>query len=121
MNTNSYLALNAWLQTSDDNYISGRLLWLNEMIDGACNLLWLSCEQIIKILILQNSLDAKTAECKTVEEVHCFIDNELKKKYGHGLSALMKKIDDEYPDVKIMNYKKVLEKLNEFFNRRYYV
>ena len=48
-NSGGYLVLNSWLQTSDRNYLSGRVLWLNSLIGGASNLLWLSVEQLVKI------------------------------------------------------------------------
>jgi hypothetical protein len=120
MDSKSYLVLNAWLQTSDRNYLSGRFLWINFLHESACNLLWLSCEQIIKILIIQEKVDSLCEGCNTLDEVHTKIDFEGKK-LGHNVKDLISKIKAEHPDLNITKYQEVLEKLQEYFYRRYVV
>ena len=120
MDSKSYLTLNAWLQKSDSNYIAGRLLWLNAIIDGASNLLWLSCEQIIKIILLQKEIDSIASSCSDLNEMHVQCEKRGRK-LGHSVNHLAKKIADEYPCIDLTNYKPVLEKLHEYFYRRYVV
>ena len=120
MNSTSYLALNAWLQKSDMNYISGRLLWFNLCTHGSCNLLWLSCEQIMKIVLIQKNVDDLASQCSNLDDIHRLIDREGKQ-LGHDVSKLINKIEIEYPNLAINKYKLVLEKLQEYFYRRYVV
>ena len=79
MDSQSYLALNAWLQKSDENYIEGRLLWLNHLVNGASNLLWLASEQIIKILLLQKEIENYSSESSDLTELHENLDKQGKK------------------------------------------
>lgn len=119
MDSKLYLPLNSWLQKADWNYILGRFLWFNMFIEGACNLLWLSCEQIIKVLLIQKNAK-KFSQCSNLKDVHLIIDKEGKKK-GHSVAELVDSINIEYPELKIVKYKSVLEKLQEYFYRRYVV
>lgn len=118
MDSKSYLTLNAWLQKSDNNYISGRLLWIERLIDGASNLLWLSCEQIIKIILLQNEIDNISSSCSDLNEMHIKCENKGKK-FGHNVGVLTNKLANEHLCINLTNYKPVLEKLHEYFHRRY--
>ena len=120
MDSKSYLTLNSWLQKADSNYISGRLLWLNGLIDGASNLLWLSCKQIIKIVLLQKEIDDISSACSDLDEMHVKCD-EKGKHYGHRVNELSKQLQNEYSHINIALYKPALEKLNEYFYRRYVV
>lgn len=120
MDSKSYLSLNAWLQKSDSNYISGRLLWLNALIDGSSNLLWLGCEQIIKILLLQKEIDNISSECTDLDEMHVMCESKGKG-YGHKVDVLVGKLEIEYPEINLNPYKPALEKLHEYFFRRYVV
>jgi hypothetical protein len=120
MDSNSYLALNAWLQKSDGNYIEGRLLWLNSLVNGACNLLWLALEQIIKIILLQKQINEISSDVSNLDELHNKLDKKGKK-LGHNVHALIQSINTEYPDLDISKYEKTLNKLQEFFYRRYVV
>ena len=114
------LALNAWLQKSDGNYIEGRCLWLNQLIDGSCNLLWLSLEQIIKILILQKDINQYSSTSQNLSELHRVIDNQGKQ-LGHNVKKLIKTINTEYPELDISRFEQTLNKLQEYFYRRYVV
>lgn len=115
-----YLALNAWLQKSDDNYIGGRLLWLNHFLNGASNLLWLSSEQIIKILLLQKETWGSSERSYDLEELHIELENKGKS-LGHDVKKLINKINGEYPDLDISKFEMTLKKLNDYFIRRYVV
>lgn len=120
MNPQSYLALNAWLQKADQNYIEGRMLWLNHMINGSCNLLWLASEQILKILLLQQNIDSFSESSSDLTELHETLDKEGKK-IGHSVSNLIQRVNSDYPGFDISKFENVLEKLQEYFYRRYVV
>lgn len=120
MDSKSYLTLNSWLQVADGNYISGRLLWYNFLFTGASNLLWLSCEQIIKIILLQKKIDNISSNCANLDEMYSECDKRGKK-YGHSVDELCNRILNEYSCINLTRYKPVLEKLNEYFYRRYVV
>lgn len=115
MDSKTYLALNAWLQKADTNYIEGRLLFLNLCINGACNLLWLACEQMIKILILQID-DEKLKKFNDLNEVHEYLDKQGRK-ISHKVSV--SKLQEEYNGLDLEKHKSMLDKLNEYFYRRY--
>lgn len=120
MDSKSYLTLNSWLQKADHNYYEGRLLWLHMCLDGACNLLWLSCEQMIKILLLQKKIDEISSKSKNLNELHKKLDR-LGKSINHDAKKLIKELENEYPDLDINKFIPVLEKLQEYFFRRYVV
>ena len=120
MNSKNYLALNHWLQKSDGNYMEGRLLWLNSFVDGASNLLWLASEQIIKILLLQKNIDTLSNQSSDLDELYDILDREGKK-LGHDVHKLISNMNKEYPQIDISKYEPTLEKLQEYFNRRYAV
>ncbi len=121
MTSQSYLVLNSWLQKSDHNYIDGRLLWLNMRINSACNLLWLSLEQIIKILLIQSDID-EILQKKTIdlEESYKLIDLKCRK-IGHQINDLIFRLNQKYSDLDTSRFEPILKKLNEFFYRRYAV
>lgn len=120
MNSQSNLALNAWLQKADQNYMEGRLLWLNMFICGSCNLLWLSSEQIIKILLLQKDIDTLSTASADFDELHKKMDAEGKS-LGHNVHKLIAKVRSEYPDLDLTAYEPMLIKLQEYFYRRYVI
>ena len=120
MDSKSYLSLNSWLQKADSNYMEGRLLWLNWLVNGSSNLLWLACEQMIKILLLQKEIDTYSAESADMDELHKVLDKKGKK-LGHDVGKLIIKVNSEYPELDISKYKTTLEKLQEYFYRRYVI
>lgn len=95
-------------------------MWLNQFISNACNLLWLSSEQIIKILILQKEIDKYSEDSSDLTELHDKL-NEQGMKLGHNVEKLIKKLNEDYPDLEISNFEEPLKKLQEFFYRRYVV
>lgn len=92
MDSKSYLSLNSWLQKSDQNYMEGRLLWLNWLVNGASNLLWLALEQIIKILLLQQKIDSLSNKASDLDELHSILDREGKK-IGRDVHGLIENIN----------------------------
>lgn len=120
MDTKSYLTLNAWLQKADVNYIEGRLLWLNWLVDGASNLLWLASEQMIKILLLQKEIDRYSNQASDLDTMHQVLEEEGKD-LGHNVHKLILAISRAYPDLDISRFESVLKKLQEYFYRRYVV
>jgi hypothetical protein len=120
MTSESYLVLNSWLQKSDQNYIDGRFLWLNKRINSACNLLWLSLEQMIKILLVQSEIDEMLKGSTNLEESHGIVDLKCKK-LGHRIKELLLGLNKKYSDSDVFRFENQLEKLNEYFFRRYVV
>jgi hypothetical protein len=120
MDSISYLALNAWLQKADGNYIEGRFLWLNYLLNGASNLLWLASEQIIKILLLQKEIENYTKQSSDLTELYVNLDKSGKR-FGHNVEELIKSINKEYPGISISKFGDTLIKLQEYFYRRYVV
>lgn len=118
MNSKSYLVLNSWLQNADSNYIAGRLLWSHLLVVGASNLLWLSCEQLTKIVLLQDKVDEMASGCEDISKVHKSINNAAKK-LGHNVGRLVSSLDELHPEIEINKYRDVLYKLHEYFFRRY--
>lgn len=118
MTSESYLVLNSWLQKSDQNYIDGRFLWLNKRINSACNLLWLSLEQMIKILLVQGDIDEILKKSKDFEESYKLIDLKCKK-IGHKVNELLLGLNRKYSDIDILKFEPIIEKLNEYFYKRY--
>ncbi len=115
-----FLALNAWFQKSDSNYIEGRLLWQNHLVDGACNLLWLASEQVIKILLLQKNDNQYPEEKLNLNDLHKTM-NKIAERYRHRVQKLINKINNEYTELDISKYENTLTKLHEYFHRRYVV
>jgi hypothetical protein len=118
LSNDEQLALHDWLRSADGLYIDGRLLWFNVGIDGSTILLWLSLEQILKLLIFQSLL--KKSLLTTSDGQTAFGTLEDKgKRLNHGYATLVNTFDEEYPRLLTASNKEVLEKLHEFFNRRY--
>ena len=95
-------------------------MWLNHLINGASNLLWLALEQILKILLLQKEIDMHSRGSADLAALHVNLDKQAKK-FGHNVDNLIKKVDAEYPDLHISKYEAILVKLQEYFYRRYVV
>jgi hypothetical protein len=96
------------------------MLWLNSLVDGASNLLWLASEQIVKILLLQKEIDGYSAKSTDLDEMHQILDEEGRK-LGHNVNKLVLVIGHEYADLDISRFEPVLKKLQEYFYRRYVV
>jgi hypothetical protein len=121
MDSKSYLVLNSWLQKSDQNYIGGRILWFQMLQDQSCNLLWLASEQMIKILLLQKNIEGLSKVSKNLDEMNMDLNKRVKKRYGHRMDDLFRELENECKHLNLNKYKTSLEKINEFFHRRYVV
>jgi len=122
MDSRLYLCLNAWLQTADHNYIAGRILWFDHFETQACNLFWLSIEQLIKILILQQKEKEILEANDDLDILHKKVDKYAKRIAAfHGFEELRVKLSQEYPGFNIDKFESVFKKLEEYFFRRYYV
>lgn len=135
-----FFSLHSYLTLVDNHYVEGRFLWLNHVFNGAGNLLWLAFEQLIKILIIQSRMEQnQITEIKIKNESGNkinvkFSDNEMDIKLRakildalfyqidskHNLNTLFKEFHDT-TDINLSQYKICLEKINEFFKRRYVV
>ncbi|MFN1584640.1 hypothetical protein [Vibrio rotiferianus] len=120
MDSQAYLALNAWLQKADSNYIEGRVLWLQHLVNGACNLLWLSSEQLIKVLLLQNEIEDISAKSENLTELHTRLEKRGRK-LGHSADKLTTALCKAYPAIDIERFLATLHKLQSYFYRRYAV
>lgn len=118
MDSKSKLVINTWLTKADENYVSGRALWMNSLVTGASNLLWLSCEQLIKTLKLQLDISELSSQCETLDELHDMCDKKAKG-FNHKLNKLILELGSLCPEIEPERYKEMLEKLNEYFFRRY--
>ncbi len=94
-------------------------------ISSACILLWLSLEQIIKILVIQKRISSWEIdiEDKNLNDIHKIFDKEARKltkwKTHHCIDKLIDNFEATYQSFKIGNYKNQLIKVNEYFERRY--
>lgn len=95
-------------------------MWLHLLVDGASNLLWLSSEQIIKILLLQKEIEQHSNRSANLSVLHDHLDKQGKE-LGHDVRKLIQKINQEYPDLDISRFERMLKKLQEYFYRRYVV
>jgi hypothetical protein len=112
------LVLNSWLRHADQFYIDGRLLWFNQGINGACVLLWLSLEQMLKTLIFQKRLRAGLImRTDNIDILNTL--NKAGRSFNHELSDLIIAFKNDYPRVLSVKDIGVLTKLHEFFSRRY--
>ena len=122
LNTTVYLALNHWLQKADTNYLEGRVLWFQSLIEGACNLLWLSIEQVLKILILQAKFETIDSICKGLGTVYKALDKEAKSiSRKHSGIEIVRKVESTCGELNLAPYYSVMDKLEEYFNKRYVV
>ena len=122
MKTKVHLALNAWLQKADGNYLEGRVLWLKLLLNGASNLLWLSIEQALKILILQDRIAIIDSTCKDLGAVHKALDEEAKSiSKRHSRIEIVQQVENTYNGLDLTPYYNVMDKLEEYFFRRYVV
>lgn len=135
-----FFSLQSYLTLVDNHYVEGRFLWLNYAFNGAGNLLWLAFEQLIKILIIQsrierNQIDEIKIKNDLGEKISVkFSNNEIDIKLRakildslfyhidskHNLDTLLKEFHNS-TDIDLSEFKNCLEKINEFFKRRYVV
>ena len=124
----------------DNHYVEGRFLWLNQAFNGAGNLLWLAFEQLIKILIIQTEIEKKQFDeiyvrndsGKKIKVKYDEKENDVRLRakildslfYGidsrHNLTTLLNNLKNT-TGIDLSEYNKCLEKINEFFKRRYVV
>ncbi|QCK15447.1 hypothetical protein [Mangrovivirga cuniculi] len=89
--------LNNWLSTADRNYIQGRYLWIRGGTVGGSNLLWLSLEQLMKILLLQKESELLNYGNSNFDEVD-YKTHEVAKSYEKGKmpDSLIDKVRENY-------------------------
>jgi hypothetical protein len=133
-----YFGLHAYLSRADGHYLEGRFLWSNYAVDGACNLLWLAIEQLIKLNIIQTRLENKTlngveikengnkvtldydAQENDIRKIHKILDKtSYKINSRHHLDELLRILKDEV-EIDLLNYYDTLDKVKEYYERRYY-
>lgn len=132
-----FYSLNSFLALIDQHYVEGRFLWLNHAFNGAGNLLWMSFEQIIKLLIVQCRIEnnlIKDVKLKSQSEKVTFDINENNVKLrtqiidalffqlgaNHKIDSLLKTLK-ESTEIDVSGKYACLAKVNEFFRRRYVV
>lgn len=116
------LKFNSIVFNADSLYIQGRFLWLSKGLSGGGILLWLGCEQLVKVLIIQKSdqfiIDTQNKSDKDTNTVLEKFMKELTRGKHDG-EFLLNKLLEEYPELDIKKFKKVLTHLNQIFERRY--
>ena len=122
MKTEVHNALNTWLQKADYNYLEGRVLWLNSLVEGACNLFWLSIEQACKILVLQARIETIASNCKARGGVYKTLNDEAKSISAiHSRTQIVRKVESTCSGLNLTPYYSVMDKLKEYFDKRYVV
>ncbi len=133
-----YFCLNAYLSRADEHYIEGRFLWSNTAVDGACNLLWLAIEQLIKLNIIQARIENRTLndveinengnritlvydpQERDIRKIHKILDKtSYKINSRHQLDELLRILKDEV-NIDLSPYYDTLDKVKEYYERRYY-
>ncbi|MGD0951166.1 MAG: hypothetical protein ABR985_02040 [Methanotrichaceae archaeon] len=95
MRNNVHGALFMWLEIADWHYLEGRLLFQHKLVTGACELLWLSVEQMMKILLVKKEINSIISIVTDLEGV-CKIIDKKGKHYGHNAVDLVENLDNEY-------------------------
>lgn len=129
-----YWCLHSYLSRADEHYVEGRSLWLQWMYDGASILLWMSVEQMIKLLITQSKIETGSLEKfenkdlglvvhdpleTDIKRVHALIDKEFYRIGSrHKLDGFKAQLLDVC-GIDLSPYLTALEKLEEYFIRRY--
>lgn len=121
MNSHEYIPLNSWLSNADMLYIDGRLLWFQiSGISGACILLWLSIEQVMKTLIFQKRI--KEGRYSSTDSKSTFKQfNSWGQELGHDLKGIRTEFEKCFPELISQVDEQAIGKVYEFFNRRYVV
>jgi hypothetical protein len=133
-----YFCLHAYLSRADDHYVEGRFLWANYAVDGACILLWLAIEQLIKLNIIQERIENKVLDGieikesgnkvtlgydpqeKDVRKIHKILDKtSYKINSRHQLDKLLGILNDEVI-IDLSMYEDTLGSVKEYYERRYY-
>lgn len=121
MNSQEYMPLNTWLTNADMLYVDGRALWLQIAgIGGGCILVWLSLEQIMKTLVFQDRIKKGVFSGENANDTYEKF-NDWGRNIGHGLAANVNALQECFPNIFSERDLIVLEKVHEYFDRRYVV
>lgn len=124
--------LSAYLSKSDKNYVGGRILWEQWMLDSAGNLLWLSIEQLVKIIVVQDEIDfqvyLKQKEYTTLErnlnntQEFCKIISSLFRRINgnHSVQGLIDSTSENLNKL-LNNNINLLNNINILYQNRYYI
>jgi hypothetical protein len=126
--------LNAFLSKCDENYISGRALWRIWSYDTAGNLLWLSLEQLAKVISTQSQIEKPkflsqkelshlNANINNTEEF-CKILSEVFRRINtnHSVEGLIKNSTPNLNLNKLLTENKsILDNINNLYQNRYYL
>jgi hypothetical protein len=124
--------LNAFLSKCDSNYTAGRALWKLWSYDTAGNLLWLSIEQLAKIIITQTEIAnnnlireselIQLKQKKNNTKEFCTIISKIFKRINgnHSVNGLISNSSLELKSLLKENIQ-VLKNINELYINRYYV
>jgi hypothetical protein len=116
------IALNGWLQCADGNYVSGRHLWWSDLFLGACNLLWLATEQMVKLLILEHMRATLDQGSRDLDAIHRTLGRAAQGiDRNHRRVTLTAALAAELPHIDLAPYEAAMDKLQEFYMRRYVV
>lgn len=118
MKTNVHVALFMWLEIADYHYLEGRLLFQHRLVNGACEQLWISVEQMMKILLLQKEASDIISTVTELDEI-CDALNKKGKKYGHNADDLIEKLKRGYSSLDMSKHRPTIKKLEEVYFGRY--
>ena len=135
---NYFFYFNSYLSLIDHHCLDGRFLWMNHAYNSAGNLLWLSFEQLIKLLIIQNRIEKNEIETVVIKDktkgktnikfndleydfktIHKILDSLFfHLEPQHKLDHLLKEFNENF-SIDLVKHNDCLKKLKEYFNRRY--
>jgi hypothetical protein len=75
---------------------------------------------MMKISLLQKDIESYTDDSTNLDDLHKILDAKGKN-IGYKVDDLIKKMNEEYPEMNIIKYKDALQKIQEYFYRRYVV
>lgn len=132
-----HMALGAYLTTADRHYLDSRILWHSNSHFGASMPLWLAIEQMIKLYIVQSRVENRSLGSVRFKDKGATVTltyNPTESNMEVAFSLLSRSFYNLSPKHKpeplvqhmqglldISSYRRHLEKVNELYERRYYV
>lgn len=135
---NYFFYFNSYLSLIDHHYLDGRFLWMNHAYSSAGNLLWLSFEQLIKLLIIQTKIEKDEIETIVIKDktqgkvilkinknesdfkvIHKILDSLFfNLEPQHKIDPLIRMLKENC-GIDLNKHEICLRKIKEYFNRRY--
>ena len=114
-----YIQLSSWLGRSDALYLDARVLWLQiSGMGGSFLLMWLSIEQMMKMIIMQERIKKKLHASKSSSDLEKELDG-WGLEFKHNLSKLLKELATYYPNLFTPAEIDLLKKMHRLFEGKY--